>query len=422
MAARFSRSESATDVPPNFITTVPMGAMVEQDRRRRLRRLLAAAGALMAIAAVVLLAVDPFGDDGTGGDVPEAGSRFGAGEEQSVLEALGPVVATKPAAPAAARRAGGRAALRGGLRGDRAAARDAPHDAPARVGRGDRRRDELPLAVAGSRGGRRARRRGAARAAGSPARRHGPGALGDLGPPPAPDIGFDGTPAEARAEALDAARRLRSAHVRMVLGPAADLAVGGGPAEERGFSDDLRDAATFVEAAVRGWKEARVVVAPGRFPGEGAASQDPLFGPATVGLSTDELSRRDVEPFRGAVRGGADAVQMSAALYAAWDGVTPATVLPEAVRFLRTSTGFDGAVVSADLVATTAATGGGVARAAVEALKAGCDLLVLAGGPAEQEAAYQGVLAAVQRGDVPRERLDEAVRRVGALKAASKAD
>ncbi|HEV2813886.1 MAG TPA: glycoside hydrolase family 3 N-terminal domain-containing protein, partial [Solirubrobacteraceae bacterium] len=242
-----------------------------------------------------------------------------------------------------------------------------------------------------------------------------------LGPPPAPDIGFDGTPREAREEALDAARRLREAHVRMILGPSADLAVGGGPAEARAFSDDPREAARFVEAAVSGWKEANVAVAPGRFPGEGGASQDPLFGAATVGLSVDELSARDVEPFRAAVRAGTDAIQMSAALYAAWDGVTPATVLPDAVRFLRSSTGFDGAVVSADLNAATGATGGGVARAAVEAINAGCDLLVVAGGPAEQEAAYRAVLGAVRRREIARGRFLEALRRVAAVKKATEA-
>jgi beta-N-acetylhexosaminidase len=205
----------------------------------------------------------------------------------------------------------------------------------------------------------------------------------------------------------------------MVLGPSADLAVGGGPAEGRAFSDSPGEASRFVEAAVSGWREASVAVAPGRFPGEGGASQDPLLGAATVGLSLDELSARDVEPFRAAVRAGADAIQMSAALYVAWDGVTPATLLPDAIRYLRSSTGFDGAVVSADLIAATGATGGGVARAAVEALKAGCDVLVIAGGRAEQQAAYTAVLTAVKRGEIPRERLLEALRRVEKLKRAA---
>ncbi|HEX8122751.1 MAG TPA: glycoside hydrolase family 3 N-terminal domain-containing protein [Solirubrobacteraceae bacterium] len=398
--------------------------MVEQDRRRRLRRLLAAAGALMAIAAVVLIALDPLGDDG-GGDVPEAGSRFGQGAsegDQSLLDALAPVLGAKateeevPVEQAVAQ------LFAVGFEG-----REPPRRLLARmrdrawglvlVGEANYASPAQLRGVVGAveRAARRGRQAAPLFAATEP------DALGRLGPPPAPDLGLDGTTQEVRAEALAAARRLREAHVRMVLGPSADLAIGGGPAEDRGFTDDPPKDAAFVEAAVSGWKEARVVVAPGRFPGEGGASQDPLFGAATVGLSVEELEERDVEPFAAAVRAGADAIQMSAALYAAWDGVTPATVLPEAIRFLRTSTGFDGAVVSADLVAATGATGGGVARAAVEALRSGCDLLVLAGGREEQEAAYRAVLGAVRRNEIPRARFLEAVRRVAALKKAAQA-
>ena len=43
--------------------------------------------------------------------------------------------------------------------------------------------------------------------------------------------------------------------------------------------------------------------------------------------------------------------------------MTPATLLPEAVRFLRTATKFRGAVVSADLIAATGGGGGGVGEA-----------------------------------------------------------
>ena len=396
--------------------------MVEQDRRR-LRRLLAAAGVLMAVAAVVLLAVDPFADDGRPGDVPEAGSRFREGDrERSLIEALAPVVGTKPASAELPVERAVAQLFAVGFEGQ------AP---PEELVRRMRERAWGFVVVGESNYGspsqlrdvvdtvERAARRGKQSA---PLFAADPDQLGRLGPPPAPDIGLDGTPAEARAEALDAARRLREAHVRMILGPSADLAVGGGPAEDRGFSDAPLQASRFVEAAVSGWREASVAVAPGRFPGEGGASQDPLFGAATVGLSLDELSQRDVEPFRAAVRAGADAIQMSAALYVAWDGVTPATVLPDAVRFLRSATGFDGAVVSADLVAATGATGGGVARAAVEAFKAGCDILLLVGGRSEQEAAYRAVLAAVRSGEIPRPRLLEALRRVGAVKRAAEAD
>ena len=245
-----------------------------------------------------------------------------------------------------------------------------------------------------------------------------PALLGRLGPRAPSELGADGTPAQARASARRAAGRLRRAGVRMVLAPSADLGFGGGPAELRAFSDDPLTVARFVRASVDGWRDGRVLSVPGRFPGEGGASQDPLEGPATVGLSLAELTARDLRPFAAAVA-RAPAMQMSAALYAAWDGVTPATLLPDAVGLLRGRLGFRGAIVSADLVAAQAATGEGAGAAAIDALMAGCDLLLVPGGREEQEAAYRAVLTGVRRGRIPRSRLDEAVGRVRALRAAA---
>jgi beta-N-acetylhexosaminidase len=170
-----------------------------------------------------------------------------------------------------------------------------------------------------------------------------------------------------------------------------------------------------VRAAVDGWTDADVLSVPGRFPGEGAASQDPLEGPATVGLSLDELMQRDVRAFRPVAK-RAPAIQMSAALYAAWDGVTPATLLPEAVDLLRGEVGFDGAVVSADLISVTAATGESVGAAAVQALKAGCDVLLVPGARADREEAYRALLDAVRGGELSRARVDEALLQVLSLK------
>ena len=395
--------------------------MGEENRRRRL---LAALGVLMALAAGVLLVVEPFEDAERPGDVPEAGSRFRgekADGQQSLLDALAPVLAPRPEGPELPVEQGaaqlfavgfeGQAPPRPLLRQLRTRAWGFVLVGAGNYGSPSQMRDAVGALERAARRGRQTR----------PLVAGDPDALGRLGPPPAPEIGLDGTPDEARAEAAAAARRLREAHVRMVLGPSADLRVEGGPAEGRAFSDDPLEASGFVGAAVRGWKEARVAVAPGRFPGEGGASQDPLFGAATVGLSVDELRARDVRPFAAAVRAGADAIQMSAALYAAWDSVTPATVLPDAIRLLRSSTRFGGVVASADLVAVTAATGGGVGRAAVDALKAGCDLLVVAGGPEEQEAAYRAVLGALRRREIPEARFAEALRRVAALKRAARA-
>jgi beta-N-acetylhexosaminidase len=52
-----------------------------------------------------------------------------------------------------------------------------------------------------------------------------------------------------------------------------------------------------------------------------------------------------------------------------------------------------------------------VPDAAVEAVKAGADLMIVSGPVGDQQAAYAAVLRAVRGGEIPRLRLDEAVLR-----------
>lgn len=244
----------------------------------------------------------------------------------------------------------------------------------------------------------------------------GPGnAVPDVGPPlPASVAG----PAEAEDTAREAAQTLSALGVQAVLGPPLSLAISGGPWEDRGFAEDAGQVTQRAGAAVRGWQSAGVVAIPGRFPGEGAASQDPGVGPAAVGLGLPELQDADLKPFRGLASRVA-AVQMSGALYAAFDGVTPATLLPEAVALLR-EVAPETTAVSADLQAVTLATGGTVADAAVEALRAGCDLLYVPGDAADQQAAFRAVVRAIRSGKVEPDRVAQALERAAALKRAAR--
>jgi beta-N-acetylhexosaminidase len=224
--------------------------------------------------------------------------------------------------------------------------------------------------------------------------------------------------ADARSQARSAARVLRAGSVRATFAPVADLARATGPAADTGFTDDPARAARLTGAALEGWRAGGVAPIPGHFPGQGAASGDPEEAPATVGLSLDELRRQDLVPFATSAKAEAPAVQVSNALYNAFDGVTPAALLPDAYKLLR-GTGFEGVAVSGDLVGATAATGGSVARAAVDALRAGADLLVIPGDAADQEAAYRAVLDAVRRKRIPQARLADALLHVSALKRAA---
>jgi beta-N-acetylhexosaminidase len=223
---------------------------------------------------------------------------------------------------------------------------------------------------------------------------------------------------DAHDQARRAAKILRAGGVRAAFAPVADLTYASGPATSTGFTDDAARAARLTAAAAQGWQSAGVMPVVGHFPGEGAASGDPEEAPATVGLPLSDLRRRDLVPFATAAKGAAPAVQVSDALYNAFDGVTPATLLPQSYRLLR-GLGFEGVAVSGDLVAATAATGSSVGRAAVDALRAGADLVLVPGDAGNQDEAYRAVLDAVQRGRISRERLADALLHVSALKRAA---
>jgi beta-N-acetylhexosaminidase len=239
-------------------------------------------------------------------------------------------------------------------------------------------------------------------------------AFDDLPPDGQEALGSESLEAVRRG-ARSAARALAGVGVDAVLAPDASVAVTGGAAEGRGFSDDPGRVARAVRASVTGWKEGGVRPIVNSFPGEGGASQNPDLGPATVGLDLQRLRDNSIRAFN-AVSREVRGIQMSAALYSALDPVTPATLVPEAVALLRGDLDFDGVVVSANLLTTTAAGGVSVGDAAVDALQAGCDLLYLPGGRTEQEEAYRAVVTAIREGDLDVERLQASVKRIGELR------
>ena len=237
-----------------------------------------------------------------------------------------------------------------------------------------------------------------------------------LPPPGEPGIGATGQPARAGRAAKGAGAALKPLGFNMVLAPDADVATAASPVADRSFSSDPAQVADFVRSAMAGWSAAGVIPVVGNFPGEGGASADPNVSQATVGGSLDQLRASSLIPF-ARIAARAPAIAVSSAIYAAFDGVTPAVLLPEAISLLRDDLGFGGVVVSGDLGATVQATGESIGATAVQALRAGCDLLYLQGNSNDEEAAYRAVLAAARSGALPRARIRSSVGRILALKA-----
>jgi beta-N-acetylhexosaminidase len=187
-----------------------------------------------------------------------------------------------------------------------------------------------------------------------------------------------------------------------------DLAIGA-----RAFSDDPELVASYAAALVRTYRDKRVFAAVKHFPGLGSASQSTEAGPANVGLSLDELANRDLVAFRAAFRAGAPGVVISNGLYAPDDFILPGSLSKSITTdLLREELRFEGIAITDDLADPSVTALGTVPDAAVQAVKAGADMVQISGSPGDQQAAYVAVLRAVRSGEIPPERLDEAVLRV----------
>ena len=234
------------------------------------------------------------------------------------------------------------------------------------------------------------------------------------GLPPASAASDLATTTQAAHEASAAGRTLRPLGVNGLLGPVVDVGVAEDPAVgPRAFSDEPQPVAAYADAVVRAYRRERVFTAVKHFPGLGSASQSTEQGPAQVGQSPEELDKRDLVPFRAAIEAGVPAVLLSHGLYAADDFVVPGSLSRRIVNdLLRGKLKFKGVAITDDLADPPITALGTVPGSAVQAIRAGADMLYLSGQAGDQQAAYVAVLRAVRSGEISRARLDQAVLRV----------
>ncbi len=210
-----------------------------------------------------------------------------------------------------------------------------------------------------------------------------------------------------RAMALE----LRDLGFTWVFAPVADVTIGAADVTigSRSASSDPKVAAAAVSAAVQGYVDAGLVSTTKHFPGHGAATQDSHETLPEIDVTRQELERRDLPPFRAAVRAGAPAVMVGHLDVSSLAPGVPTSLAPEAYELLRDDLGFQGVAITDSLGMGAVIAQG---RPAVSALAAGADLLLM---PADTPHTHETVTRAVRRGDLSRGRVEEAAARVVAV-------
>lgn len=156
------------------------------------------------------------------------------------------------------------------------------------------------------------------------------------------------------------------------------------------------------------------------FPGHGAAPGDSHSGIPSSAESKAEWAASDALPFDAGIAAGAQLLMFGHLAYTSVDPA-PATLSPEWHRIAREELGFGGVIVTDDLGMLQAS---GIPEYqdpvanAVRALGAGNDLLltVVSSTPDTAPRIVDGIVTAVESGQVPAARLDDAAMRVTALR------
>jgi beta-N-acetylhexosaminidase len=202
-----------------------------------------------------------------------------------------------------------------------------------------------------------------------------------------------------------------SVGIDWVLAPVADLDDGpaGGVIGDRSFGADPDDVAAAAVAFARGLQEAGVAVTAKHFPGHGGEG-DPHFGDTIDPVDLEELEATDLVPFDALAASGAEATMVGHVIYPEIWGDVPASLAPGAYDLLR-QRGFEGVAVTDALGMGAIQNRFGFDEAPALALAAGADAILVNQGQVVRQL-RDGLLAAIEAGDLDEGRLDEAVARV----------
>ncbi|MGE5486753.1 MAG: glycoside hydrolase family 3 protein [bacterium] len=225
-----------------------------------------------------------------------------------------------------------------------------------------------------------------------------------------------GSPELSRLEGEITARQARALGVPWIFAPVAD--VNNNPDNPiiniRSYGESPEVVAAHVRAFIEGARAAGpVLVTVKHFPGHGDTATDSHMELPVLDVTKERLENLELLPFRAAIEAGVDAVMSAHIAVPALDK-DPATLSPALLTgVLQKELGFDGLIVTDALNMRGITNTWPAGEAAVRALEAGVDVLLI---PDDPKAAVDGIVAAVRKGRLSEARLNHSVEKLLAAK------
>ena len=256
-------------------------------------------------------------------------------------------------------------------------------------------------------------------------------------------VAATGNPEYARRQGEITAREARALGVQQIFAPVVDVNnnAANPVINVRSYGEDPADVARFAAAFTEGAQAAGAIATAKHFPGHGDTAVDSHRGLPEINVTRERLNTVEFVPFKAAVNAGVGSVMMG---HIALPQVDPTIVkpLPENMKSKPTDTDEAGEIIEekAAIPATMSPVIGNILRndlkfqglivtdalsmsgltiyftqeeAAVRAIEAGADMLLK---PADVDAAFRGVIAAVKSGRIKEQRIEESARKILAAK------
>jgi beta-N-acetylhexosaminidase len=256
-------------------------------------------------------------------------------------------------------------------------------------------------------------------------------------------VGATGNPEYARRQGEITAREARALGVQQIFAPVVDVNnnAANPVINVRSYGEDPAAVARFAAAFTEGAQAAGAIATAKHFPGHGDTAVDSHRGLPEINVGRERLNTVEFVPFQASVNAGVGSVMVGHIALPQIDA-TAVKPLPENVKSKPTDTDEDGEIVEekAAMPATMSPVIGNILRkdlkfsglivtdalsmsgltiyftqeeAAVRALEADADMLLK---PADVDAAFRGVRAAVKSGRITEQRVEESARRILAAK------
>ncbi|MBY0012083.1 beta-N-acetylhexosaminidase [Paenibacillus typhae] len=234
-------------------------------------------------------------------------------------------------------------------------------------------------------------------------------------------LGATRNPEGVRQAAAIAGAELRHLGINMNFAPCVD--VNNNPANPvigvRSYGESPLLVSEMGSAAAAGYQEAGVAATIKHFPGHGDTDTDSHLALPAISHGRERLAAIELLPFQQIIEAGVDAVMTAHVVFKAYeDEAIPATLSENILTgLLRRELNFDGIIVTDCLEMNAISQTVGVGPGAVQAVKAGADLILVSHTYSWQIEAIEAVIQAVIRGEISEARIDASVQRLASLKA-----